>query len=491
MSDSQNFKENTPPMSMSLNEVNIISYFINQNEDATINENNQNEVDSNNVTLTNASMTEINNISSQESFQNVRVFNNEKFKNVTIRANETLHENLSLKIANNESFEKKRGFSLNLEFQNQVNGGLKQSIENDENQGESEQEDYTNKFSNLYLQDKYYELNEDFSMSTTVASNISNDLNNCELQIPPKINQFYFDELESEKALNSLKNNDSPNSIYNATSNSSSNSVSSSSISFRSDSSYSNEENCFGSTFQGAQKQPKERKVPILNQNAPCFKPLLSQNLNLTNTSTPTNKVNAKFNQATAQNYSQYEKVEDHQSQINQIDSENSKFLSRPSLTNSKFSNENYIRNQNCNYLKGQNDGKVTTSNNRVPKSLTTHFSEYRRDGTFNQNFPITFGHSTSYDNIGALSCEFSQSNRFKNVTYRYSDNYNKSDSDSININNFSFQTSNNLSNRNETRQNGEPIVLHVRNLDYKISLDEWQRILLENFRKHCREVVY
>lgn len=31
--------------------------------------------------------------------------------------------------------------------------------------------------------------------------------------------------------------------------------------------------------------------------------------------------------------------------------------------------------------------------------------------------------------------------------------------------------------------------VLHVRNLDYKISADEWKRILLENFRKHCKEV--
>jgi len=34
-------------------------------------------------------------------------------------------------------------------------------------------------------------------------------------------------------------------------------------------------------------------------------------------------------------------------------------------------------------------------------------------------------------------------------------------------------------------------IELHVRNLDYKISADEWKRILLENFRKHCKEVSF
>ena len=35
-----------------------------------------------------------------------------------------------------------------------------------------------------------------------------------------------------------------------------------------------------------------------------------------------------------------------------------------------------------------------------------------------------------------------------------------------------------------------EHIVLHVKNLDYKISADEWKRILLENFRKHCKEII-
>ena len=34
-------------------------------------------------------------------------------------------------------------------------------------------------------------------------------------------------------------------------------------------------------------------------------------------------------------------------------------------------------------------------------------------------------------------------------------------------------------------------IVLHVKNLDYKISADEWRRILTENFKKHCKDVSF
>jgi hypothetical protein len=51
--------------------------------------------------------------------------------------------------------------------------------------------------------------------------------------------------------------------------------------------------------------------------------------------------------------------------------------------------------------------------------------------------------------------------------------------------------TSSNLSDESqlaESNPNKEQIILHVKNLDYKISADEWKRILLENFRKHCKE---
>ena len=41
-----------------------------------------------------------------------------------------------------------------------------------------------------------------------------------------------------------------------------------------------------------------------------------------------------------------------------------------------------------------------------------------------------------------------------------------------------------------QSQDQKEPIILHVKNLDYKISADEWKRILLENFRKHCKEII-
>lgn len=34
-----------------------------------------------------------------------------------------------------------------------------------------------------------------------------------------------------------------------------------------------------------------------------------------------------------------------------------------------------------------------------------------------------------------------------------------------------------------------EQVTMHVKNLDYKISSDEWERILTESFRKHCKDV--
>lgn len=45
-------------------------------------------------------------------------------------------------------------------------------------------------------------------------------------------------------------------------------------------------------------------------------------------------------------------------------------------------------------------------------------------------------------------------------------------------------------SQQQQQQEHKDPIVLHVKNLDYKISADEWKRILLENFRKHCKEII-
>jgi hypothetical protein len=232
--------------------------------------------------------------------------------------------------------------------------------------------------------------------------------------------------------------------------------------------------------------QPQMRKIPILNQNAACFKPLSNKNLNLTNTSTPTGKLTSKLNSAYQQTsmheYSLYNASFQRQTKMKQINNENCHDFTRPSA-NSKFTNDYYTRDQ-INYLSKSHTGMSGTS--RVPKSSTTHFSEYRRENGdydfpqfYQSSFPITFGHSTSFDNIGALnsmSSELNHSNKFINVTYRYNDNNN---------NNISFN------NPIEKKQDSDPIVLHVRNLDYKISPDEWQRILLENFRKICKEVLF
>ena len=454
------------------------SEMINPNEEVGMNDENQIEMGSNNVTLTNASMTETNSLSFQECSQNVCAFNTDKFKNVTIRANDS-HE---VSIANDESFEKKRGFSLTLEIQRQLKNGLNQSfIDDNESRDESVQNESRTKLSGIYLEDNYQDLhfNEEFRIGNLIKPNSYNDV---DPQIPPKINQFHVDELENEKATNSLKNNDSANSDTNSNSRSSSYSVSSSSASYRSDSSYTNEDSSYR-TIHCAHKQLKERKIPILNQNAPCFKPKLTQNLNLTKTSTPTNKMNGKDDVFLSKGFARWENSE---TDYCRMKSENSKFLPRSSSSYSKFLNDTH--NQNYHFHIPKTD--AGRAGDRVPRSLTTNFSEYRQDDICNlNNFPITFGHSTSFDNIGEYAGEFSGSKRFKNVTYRCSDNNNNYDF--IDANNFSCSTRqpNNLINHNEARKSGEPIVLHVRNLDYKIGLDEWQRILLESFRKHCKEV--
>jgi hypothetical protein len=484
-------------------------YNINQSdhdENLIISEDSQSEVNSNNVTLTNVSMIETidkgnnNNRSYDEYCQSSCVFNYVKFKNVTVRANENLDTKVST--TGNESFEKKRGLSVNLEFQNKLNSKLKRSIVDDEESSSSnsssinrdsdrldQEENYTNRCSSLYLQDKYhnFKLDEEFlSVSAANEEHLAYDLRLKKLDTPPKINQFYVDELESERSLNSLKYDGIFNANDTSNNGDSSKSASTSSMSYRSDSSYTNEEN---SMFKSSIYNPQPiRKIPILNQNAACFKPLSNKNLNLTNTSTPTGKLTSKLNPAyqetSMHEYSLYNASFQRQTKMKQISNENFHDCPRPSANSTKFTNEYYTRNQ-INFLSKSHTGMPGTS--RVPKSSTTHFSEYRRENgdydfpqCYQSSFPITFGHSTSFDNIGALnsmSSELNRSNKFINVTYRYNDNNNN--------NNISFN------NPIEKKQDSDPIVLHVRNLDYKISPDEWQRILLENFRKICKEVFF
>lgn len=83
--------------------------------------------------------------------------------------------------------------------------------------------------------------------------------------------------------------------------------------------------------------------------------------------------------------------------------------------------------------------------NAKIQKSSSTLFSSLK---------PTQVQHSTSFDNIGT----------FSNLPQ--------------------------WTNTQITPNNKEQITLHVKNLDYKISMDEWRRILMENFRKHCKEII-
>ncbi|RNA41583.1 meiosis arrest female 1-like isoform X1 [Brachionus plicatilis] len=83
--------------------------------------------------------------------------------------------------------------------------------------------------------------------------------------------------------------------------------------------------------------------------------------------------------------------------------------------------------------------------NAKIQKSSSTLFNNLK---------PMQVQHSTSYDNIGA------------------------------------FSAAPPWASTQLTPSNKEQITLHVKNLDYKISMDEWRRILMENFRKHCKDII-
>jgi len=152
----------------------------------------------------------------------------------------------------------------------------------------------------------------------------------------------------------------------------------------------------------------------------------------------------------------------------------------------------------------------------KITKSSTTFFNQensmnYQKSGNF-------FPQSTSYDNMSSLNNmkpfkplvnEFigHSSNDFllggtsensfndKSNCFRSSNGNSKSIQQHQSLNhNISANSTSNNSILNNSCANGlnsgkDVSVLHVRNLDYKISADEWKRILLENFRKHCKEV--
>ena len=151
----------------------------------------------------------------------------------------------------------------------------------------------------------------------------------------------------------------------------------------------------------------------------------------------------------------------------------------------------------------------------KIVKSSTTMFhQESSGQNSIQHQF---FPHSTSYDNMSSLnkmssskpmkplvndflaqnSNDFLLESSFNNTNnnnnrYAYYNQQNSMNSK----NNFQQQQANSshnssiLNNSTNSNASGKDLpILHVRNLDYKISADEWKRILLENFRKHCKEV--
>ena len=168
-----------------------------------------------------------------------------------------------------------------------------------------------------------------------------------------------------------------------------------------------------------------------------------------------------------------------------------------------------------------QYSGSKSNYNKKITKSSTTLFNEVSKSGNYaNSNEFSTFTHSTSYDNIGMIKPSsvndinashglkfknknfynsqndgFENSKRIKNFSYKQNPakpseqfNFNSAHFEHTSSNDTSINNTSSTTNGNNN--NGkEQIVLHVKNLDYKISADEWKRILLENFRKHCKEV--
>lgn len=165
-----------------------------------------------------------------------------------------------------------------------------------------------------------------------------------------------------------------------------------------------------------------------------------------------------------------------------------------------------------------QYSGYKSNYNKKITKSSTTLFNEVNKNGNYtNSNEFSTFTHSTSYDNIGMIKPSsandinashglkfksknfynsqndgFENSKRIKNFNYKQnpakpSEQFNSAHFEHNSSNDTSINNSSSTTNGNNSGK--EQIVLHVKNLDYKISADEWKRILLENFRKHCKDV--
>lgn len=213
--------------------------------------------------------------------------------------------------------------------------------------------------------------------------------------------------------------------------------------------------------------------------------------------------------------------------------------LQNPQHGNDMFNHsanaENYLPSWNDNLIEnyGNNARQLQPNNNKFPKKITKSSTTLFHENPMHNphKHAQVFPHSTTFDNIASLSKmnkpmkplepflghstnDFLLENSFSNTSgmnnvnkynnslvqhanqmSQYGNKTNLMQHQSMNSmqNNSMLNTSNilNTSTMSNTSacQKDLPI-LHVRNLDYKISADEWKRILLENFRKHCKEIL-
>jgi len=166
-----------------------------------------------------------------------------------------------------------------------------------------------------------------------------------------------------------------------------------------------------------------------------------------------------------------------------------------------------YLKSSQSNYSLSNNSKSSNPSfKNRITKSSTTCFNKENVNSFTNStgqgyqnNNAATGGsyyaHSTSYDNMRALKNTSLIKDRDHNSVSSFATNSsaNPNGQQYLHVTPTNLNSSvNNKSSCSSTSSSSssDQIVLHVRNLDYKISADEWKRILLENFRKHCKEII-
>jgi len=137
---------------------------------------------------------------------------------------------------------------------------------------------------------------------------------------------------------------------------------------------------------------------------------------------------------------------------------------------------------QNSQYGINLNEPKYNANSNsqKMFKSSSTLFRE-------NKSSQHYVSHSISSDNVSSLRVQDARSS----YQSRFSAGSNFDvRANAIDENRFMACVNDTSTCSSDGSSAKETVILHVKNLDYKISADEWKRILSENFKKHCKDVV-